>query len=77
MSQDLLVAIVALLLAVPFAVLWAVALRDVFLRPEWEFPVMASDIDPKFFWTLVVVLLSGIGALAYYLLVMRIRPRSR
>lgn len=76
-GQDIAAIVAALVVGVPFGLLWAVALADVFQRAEWEFPPLASGADSRTFWLLVVVLMSGIGSFFYYFLVMRPHPRSR
>ncbi len=65
------------LLGAAFAVLWIVALIDLFQRDEWDFPPMRPGVNPRVVWAVIVLLFSGFGALAYYVLVMRTRPRRR
>ena len=65
------------LVAISAAALWAVALVDVFQRADREFPRRGPDSNDRLFWTFVVVFLSSIGSLWYYLNVMRPFPRHR
>lgn len=76
-SEDIVAIALMLAVGVPFAALWAIALLDVFRRSDWEFPPLESGVDSRLFWTLVVVLLSGIGSFFYYFIVMKPHPRSR
>ena len=62
---------------VPFAALWSWALVDVFQRPDWEFPARRPGSNDHVSWTFVVVVLSGLGSLCYYLMVMKPYPRQR
>ncbi len=63
--------------AVLAAIIWGIALMDVFQREESEFPPSAPGTNPRVIWTFVVVFLSVIGALVYYVMVMRPYPRRR
>jgi hypothetical protein len=65
------------LFATGAAVLWAVALVDVFRRADWEFPRLGPTSNDRVFWTFVVVCLSAVGSFLYYLVVMRPYPRRR
>jgi len=75
MQPAMLVAIA--LVAIPAAALWAVGLVDVFQRADWEFPRRGPNSNDRLFWTFVVVCLSSIGSLFYYVMVMRPYPRRR
>lgn len=80
MTRDVLELVrAALLLAValPFGVLWAIALADLLQRADWEFPSWQPGSNVRMVWAAVVVVLGGFGALLYYYMVMRIYPRSR
>jgi Phospholipase_D-nuclease N-terminal len=68
---------VPVVLAVAMMVLWIVALVDVLQRADSEFPNHQPGSSDKVVWVLVVVLLNGIGALAYYFMVMKPYPRPR
>jgi Phospholipase_D-nuclease N-terminal len=66
---------VPVLLGVAGAVLWIVALVDLLQRADSEFPNHQPGSNDKVVWILVVLFLNGIGALVYYLMVMRPYPR--
>ena len=66
-----------LVVGVPLAALWALALVDLAKRDDLEFPRLQFGLDQRIFWILVVLLLSGIGAAFYYFMVMRPYPRRR
>ncbi len=66
-----------IVVGVPLAVLWALALVDLVKRDERDFPPLFPGVDRRVFWTIVVLLMSGIGAFLYYLMVMRPCPRKR
>ncbi len=68
---------VPVLLTVAMAILWIVALVDLLQRADSEFPNHQSGSNDKVVWILVVLFLHGIGALVYYLMVMRPYPRHR
>jgi hypothetical protein len=61
-------------------VLWLIVLVDLIQRREGEFPsAMAgqANTNEKAVWLIVVLLAGSIGALIYYLSVMRKVPRAR
>lgn len=61
-------------------VFWIVAIVDVAQRPEWAFPeAMSGRPSPneKLIWVLVVILAGVLGAIIYYIVVMRKYPRQR
>jgi len=76
-TADAVMLVVGLGLGVPFAVFWAVALADLVKRRDWEFPSRQAGSNPRLFWTFTVLLLSGIGAFFYYVMVMKPYPRQR
>jgi hypothetical protein len=65
------------IVAIAGAALWAVALVDVFQRPDREFPSRGLGANARLFWTFVVVCGSSLGSLLYYLMVMKPYPRRR
>ncbi|MDA3935445.1 MAG: PLDc N-terminal domain-containing protein [Actinomycetota bacterium] len=75
-SVDIRSLVIALIFGVPLVALWAIALVDVFQRADWEFPSQQSGSNDRLFWTLLVLLLNGIGATVYFLKVMRPYPRQ-
>lgn len=76
-ATDIGMLVLAVGVGVPFAILWAIALVDVIQRPDEEFPAVRPGFNARLVWSFAVVLLSGIGALFYYVMVMRARPRPR
>ena len=76
-ATDMVMLVVGLGLGVPFAVLWTIALVDVFQRSDREFPAGQPGSNPRLFWTFAVLLLSGVGAFFYYVMVMKPYPRQR
>jgi uncharacterized BrkB/YihY/UPF0761 family membrane protein len=64
-------------LALPLGVLWVIALIDLLQRADYEFPSRPSGRSDRLLWAFVVVLLSGIGSLFYYFMVMRRYPKRR
>ena len=69
--------VLVLVIGVPLVLLWALALADVLRRDDRDFPPLRSNVSPRLFWTVVLVLTSGIGSLFYYFSVMRFHPRRR
>lgn len=59
-----------------FLVVWIVALVDLIRRPDWEFPPSRMSMNPRLVWSVIVVLLGGLGGLVYYLWVIRPYPRQ-
>ena len=76
-SADLLQLVAVLVVAVPLAALWAFALADVLLRADWEFPPSPMGPNARLFWGVFVLLFNAVGAIVYYVNVMRPRPRQR
>jgi hypothetical protein len=69
-----------IVLVVGFMALWLIVLIDLLQRSDAEFPsAMAGHPNPndKIVWLLVVFLTGGVGALIYYIAVMRKAPRGR
>lgn len=67
-------------LGVGSMVLWLVALIDLVQRADSEFPSAIAgqpNANEKVMWLLVVLLAGSIGALVYYLTIMRKAPRGR
>ena len=67
----------AVVVGVPLAILWAMALVDLLHRSDWEFPPDYGGSNPRLFWMFVVVVMSGIGAFFYYITVMKPFPLHR
>jgi hypothetical protein len=71
---------VGAVLVVGSLVLWLIVLVDLIQRTDGEFPsAMAgqTNTNEKVVWLLVVLLAGSVGALIYYLSVMRKVPRAR
>lgn len=68
--------VIAVGIGAPLAVLWVVAIVDLMGRPAWDFPPSREPMTQRVLWASALVLLSGIAAVAYYLLVMRPYPRQ-
>jgi H+/Cl- antiporter ClcA len=63
--------------AVGFVAIWIIALVDLLQRADYEFPSRGSASTERWLWAAVVVLFGGLGAIAYYVMVMRPYPRGR
>lgn len=74
---DLTAVLVLLVVGVPLGVLWALAAADVLKRADSEFPSYPWGSSTRIVWTYVVLFFAGIGALLYYVQVMRPYPRER
>jgi drug/metabolite transporter (DMT)-like permease len=64
--------------AAVFLVVWIVALADLVQRDPADFPQARSghyDPNERMLWVIAVVLGGAIGALLYYLMVMKVVPR--
>ncbi len=66
---------VSWLAGVFFFVVWIIMLVDCAKRENADFP----DANPnsKLMWILIIVLAGGIGAIIYYFLVMRKKPKQK
>lgn len=60
---------------IPLATLWVVALADLLRRADDDFPSTGPGSNGRLFWLFVLVVLNGIGGFFYYFMVMRVRPR--
>lgn len=72
--------LVPIALGLACMVLWIIALIDVAQRTESEFPNATKGTpsgNEQLVWLLVVVLTGIIGAIIYYVVVMRPYPRGR
>ena len=58
-----------------FFVIWIISLVDCAKRDAMDFP-NATD-NTKVLWILIIVLAKGIGALIYYIVIMRQSPRKK
>ncbi|OQA21283.1 MAG: hypothetical protein BWY60_00752 [Actinobacteria bacterium ADurb.Bin346] len=58
-----------------FFVIWIISLVDCAKRDAMDFP-NATD-NTKIIWILIIVLAGGIGALIYYIVIMRQSPRKK
>ncbi|GEM_PF-541539 len=58
-----------------FFVIWIISLVDCAKRDAMDFP-NATD-NTKVLWILIIVLAGGIGALIYYIVIMRQSPRKK
>jgi len=76
-SVDIEVVVVTVLLAVPLAAFWVVALVDVLQRRDWEFPSWEPGSNVRIVWAFVVLVFNVFGALVYYVMVMKQNPRQR
>ena len=75
--STLLMMLGAALLGIIGATFWVVAIVDVINRPEWDFPNWRPGSNVRTIWMFVVLLANLPGSFAYYLLVMKARPRKR
>jgi hypothetical protein len=66
----------AAILGIVGAISWVIAILDVVNRPEWDFPGWRPGSNIRNIWMLAVLILNLPASLAYYLLVMRRRPRQ-
>lgn len=69
--------VIALVVGVPLAALWVVALVDLAGRPASEWPPSRDPVMQRMTWASLLILFSGVAAVAYYLLVIRPYPRER
>lgn len=79
-SMMCLVYVVPVTISIAALVLWIIALVDVVQRDPMDFPNARDgryDANERVIWIVIVVFGSGIGALVYYLVVMRSIPRRR
>jgi hypothetical protein len=65
------------MIAVAGTVLWIIALVDVLQRKDWEFPSAQPGSNDRVLWVLVVLFTHLIGAIIYYVVVMRPYPRAK
>jgi len=72
--------VIPMVVGVAFTVLWIITLVDLIQRPEGEFPNAIQgrqDPNERLLWLLIILLVGGIGSIAYYLIVMKPYPRNR
>ena len=70
--------LVPIVVSAALLIFWVVALVDVLQRQDYQFPGVVSghpNPNERLIWVLVVLLLSGLGAVVYYFMVMRPYPR--
>lgn len=68
-------AVVGSVIVAFFLALWVYALWDIAQRDVDEFP--SQRPSERLGWILVVLFFSGLGALAYWVMIMRQYPRRR
>lgn len=72
--------LVPIVVAAASLVVWVVALADVLQRAPQDFPNVRqgyADPNERLIWMLLVIVLGTLGALLYYLMVMRRYPRAK
>lgn len=75
-----LIYVVGFVLAMGSIVLWVLALADLAQRTDSEFPSAMEgqpNANERILWLLVVLLAGAVGALVYYLMIIRKVPRRR